>query len=83
MLLCIYGAAAGALYSLVMDMWTVLSVDGAFSVGRWLAVAVSSLPIMAVYCVSNVVFLLLLRKPLGRKLHRLKTKFGVFCEDED
>lgn len=82
-LLCVCGAAAGALYSLVMDMWTVLSVDGAFSMSRWLAVAVSSLPIMAVYCVSNVVFLLLLRKPLGRKLHRLKTKFGVFCEDED
>lgn len=82
-LLCIYGAAAGALYSLVMDMWTVLSVDGAFSMSRWLAVAVSSLPIMAVYCVSNMVFLLLLRKPLGRKLHRLKAKFGVFCEDED
>ncbi len=81
--LCIYGAAAGALYSLVMDIWTVFSADGAFTVARWLQVLMTSLPLTVVYCVSNVVFLLLLRKPLGRKLHRLKTKFGVFCEDED
>lgn len=80
--LCVYGALAGVLYSLVMDMWTVLSADGTFSLSRWLAVTASSLPIMAVYCVSNVAFLLLLRKPLGKKLERLKTKYGVFCEDE-
>ncbi len=79
--LCVFGAASGALYSVVMDLWTVLSVDGGFSFSRWLAVLVTSLPIMAVYCVSNVVFLLLLRKPLGKKLERLKTKFGVFCDD--
>ncbi len=79
--LCIYGAFSGALYSLVMDLWTVLSVDGTFSLSRWLAVVISSLPIMGVYCVSNVIFLLLLRKPLGNKLRRLSTKYGVFCED--
>ena len=80
--LCVYGALAGVLYSLVMDMWTVLSADGAFTVARWLQVIITSLPMMAVYCASNVVFLLVLRKPLGRKLSRLKTKYGVFCEDE-
>ncbi len=79
--LCLYGAAAGVLYSLVMDLWTVLSADGVFSLGRWLAVTLGSLPIMAVYCVSNVAFLLLLRKPLGSKLRRLRDKYGVFCED--
>ena len=80
--LCISGAFAGVLYSLVMDMWTVLSADGAFSFSRWLQVLISSLPITTVYCASNVVFLLMLRKPLGSKLSRLKTKYGVFCEDE-
>ena len=82
LMLSIYGALAGVLYSLVMDMWTVLSADGAFTVARWLQVLVTSLPMTAVYCASNVVFLLVLRKPLGRKLSRLKTKYGVFCEDE-
>ena len=82
LMLCVYGVFAGVLYSLVMDMWTVLSADGAFTVARWLQVLVTSLPMTAVYCASNVVFLLVLRKPLGRKLARLKTKYGVFCEDE-
>lgn len=81
--LFVYGALAGALYSLIMDVWTVLSADGTFNLLRWLAALVSSLPVTAVYCVSNVVFLLLLSKPLGRKLSRLKTKYGVFTEERN
>ncbi len=81
-LLCVYGIFAGALYSLFMDIWTVLSAEGVFSLSRWLAAMAAALPITAVYCVSNVVFLLILRKPLGRKLLRLKEKFGVFCDRE-
>ncbi len=80
--LCIYGVFAGALYSVVMDVWTVLSADGVFNFERWLAALVTALPVMISYCVSNALFLLILRKPLGRKLKRLKTKFGVFCENE-
>lgn len=80
--LCIYGVFAGALYSVVMDVWTVLSADGVFNSERWLASLVAALPVTISYCVSNAVFLLILRKPLGRKLKRLKTKFGVFCENE-
>ncbi len=78
--LCIYGVLAGAFYSIVMDVWTVLSADGGFNIERWLAVMTAAVPIMLVYCVSNAVFLLILRKPLGNKLQRLKTKFGVFEE---
>lgn len=80
--LCIYGVFAGALYSVVMDVWTVLSADGVFNAERFVAALVSALPVTISYCVSNAVFLLILRKPLGRKLKRLKTKFGVFCENE-
>lgn len=36
-----------------------------------------SLPFMAVYAVSNVIFLLLLAKPFGEKLERVKIKYGV------
>lgn len=80
--LCIYGVFAGALYSVVMDVWTVLSADGVLNFERWLAALATALPVTISYCVSNAVFLLILRKPLGRKLKRLKTKFGVFCENE-
>lgn len=77
-LLCLFGAAAGIVFSCIMDVWTVLSADGAFSVNRWVALTVSALPVTTVYAVSNVVFLLVLRKPLGKRLERLKTKYGVF-----
>lgn len=82
--LCAYGVLAGALYSVVMDIWTVISADGEFNTQRFAAALVTALPVTITYCVSNAVFLMILRKPLGRKLGRLKTKFGVFCEsDED
>lgn len=80
--LAVYGAAAGVMYSLVMDVWTVLSADGTFNVSRWVGILLSSVPITAVYCVSNILFLLVLRKPLGRKLSRLRDKYGVFTEEQ-
>ena len=81
--LCVYGVFAGCVYSLVMDVWSTLSADGAFNLERWLAALVASLPVTVMYCVSNAVFLLVLRKPLGNKLKRLKTKFGVFCDNNN
>lgn len=77
--LCAYGIAAGVFFSLVMDVWTTLSADGAFSAARWLAAAVTALPVTGVYCASNVVFLLLLRKPVTKRLSRLKEKYGIFA----
>ena len=79
--LCVFGVLAGAFYSVVMDVWTVLSADGTFNTERWLAAVLAALPVTAVYCASNAVFLLVLRKPLGNRLQRLKTKFGLFEED--
>lgn len=80
--LSVYGALAGAVYSVMMDVWTVLSADGVLNMERFLAVVLAGLPVMVTYCVSNVVFLLVLRRPLGGTLRRLKEKYGVFCEDE-
>lgn len=76
--LAVYGALSGVLYSMLMDIFTVLSADNTFSFERWLGAVVTSLPIMLSYCVSNVLFLLILRKPLGRRMERIRTKYGVF-----
>lgn len=76
--LCVFGIAAGICYSFIMDVWTVLSMNGSFTGGLWIAAIISALPVTGIYCVSNVIFLLILNKPLGRKLERLKTKYGVF-----
>ena len=75
--LILYGIFAGVMYSLIMDIWTVMSLDGTFNFARYITVAGIALPFMITYAVSNVVFLLLTIKPIGSKLERLKIKYGI------
>lgn len=76
-LLIISGLFAGVFFSLVMDIWTVISMDGMFNVTRYIAAVSLSMPFMVTYAVSNVVFLLLTVKPVGGTLGRIKTKYGI------
>lgn len=73
--LLLFGAFSGILYSLLMDVYTVLWADGYFNIKRYLAAIFSSAYFTAVYAVSNVVFLLLFAKPIGKVLDRIKSKF--------
>lgn len=75
--LCVYGAFAGAAYSLFMDVWTVLWYNGELRWDMYLSALVTAIPYTISYAASNVVFLLLLGKPLGEKLKRMKVKYGV------
>ncbi len=75
--LSIGGALAGVVYSMFMDIWTVLWWDSTFSLSRYAAAITTALPITAIYAVSNVIFLLLLTQPIGKKLERIKKKYGV------
>lgn len=77
-LLAVYGFQAGFGYSAVMDIWTVLSFDGSFSLARYLTVVVIALPVSIEYAISNVVFLMLGIGPIGRKLKRINIKHGIF-----
>lgn len=77
-LLCIFGALAGILFSLTMDIWSVIWFDSGFNISRYIATVAASLPSTAEYAVSNIIFLLLLAKPIGEKLERIKTKYGMF-----
>lgn len=76
-LLVMYGVISGIAYSFIMDIWTVLWYSGGFELGLYGAALVSALPFTALYAVSNAVFLLLLSKPIGNKLGRIKIKYGV------
>ncbi len=78
--LVIYAVFSGMLYSLLMDIWSTLSMDMGFNWGRYLVKMISALPFTAVYALSNVVFLLLTRRPLGEKLERLQVKYGIGCQ---
>lgn len=80
-LLCIYGALSGVLFSAVMDVWTALWADGQFLLSRYLTVMVTALPVTFFYAVSNVIFLWLLARPIGEKLIRLQKKYGLFRQE--
>ncbi len=79
-MLCLYGAIAGVMYSAVMDVWTVIWAENTFNLKRYGAVMMSSIPVTIMYAVSNVVFLLALAKPIGQKLERIKKKYGLFLK---
>lgn len=77
-LLCVYGAFSGIVYSAILDLWSTLWADNYINIARYLTTFISSLPATIEYVVSNIIFLLLLNRPFGKKLKRLKVKYGMF-----
>ena len=75
--LCIYGVFAGGIFSLLMDVWTVIWMSGDSSYDGYFTAVTYALYFTAIYALSNTVFLLLLNKPIGGTLKRLKTKYGI------
>ncbi|MBO4217592.1 MAG: ECF transporter S component [Clostridia bacterium] len=77
LLLVVYGAVAGVLYSFIMDVWTVLWYGEGFDMSLYLASITAAIPYTVMYAVSNVIFLFIIAKPFGEKLQRVKLKYGV------
>lgn len=77
LVLVLYSIFSGFLFSLVMDIWFVVSIDGLFTLERYKIAIISALPFTIVYAVSNIFFLAILRKPIGEKLERVKVKYGL------
>ena len=76
-ILGVYAVISGIMYSLLMDIWTVLWTDGIFNLKRYLAALISATQFTVIYAVSNLIFLLLFIKPIGKTLDRIKTKYGI------
>lgn len=76
-LLLVYGVLSGIIYSLAMDIWTVISYSGSFNSELYTAAILTALPHMLLYSISNFVFLYFLQKPIGEKLERIKIKYGI------
>lgn len=76
-MLALYGILSGVLYSLLMDVWTVLWADGYFNLVRYVAAITSAVPFTITYAVSNVVFLLLFARPIGKILERICVKYAL------
>lgn len=75
--LAVYGAFAGIAYSMIMDVWTVLWYGEGFKWELYVAALATAVPYTIGYAVSNVIFLLVLGRPFGEKLQRVKIKYGV------
>ena len=78
LLLLLLGVIGGALFSALTDLWTTVAATGTLLPAAYLTFLVSGLPFTLLYAVSNVLFLLLLTRPILRKTDRLKQKYGLF-----
>lgn len=76
-ILSVYGVVSAVAYSFLMDVWTVVWYNNGFRLSLFLAAVASAAPFTLIYAVSNVIFLFVLSKPFGKKLERIKIKYGV------
>ena len=76
-LLSVYGILSGIVFSCIMDVWTTFWIDGSFTVARFVAIISSDVLFMVEYALSNVVFLLILEIPLGRKIEKVIVKYDI------
>ncbi len=77
LLLYVYGILSGVAYSMLLDVWTTLWTYKEFTWGAYAAALTTALPMTCLYAVSNLLFLLILRKPIGDKLLRIRKKYGL------
>lgn len=76
--LILFSAISGVAYSLIMDIYTTISTESTFILEKYISYVIFSTPVLIEYVVSNVIFMLILEKPIGKKLARIKTKYGIF-----
>lgn len=77
LVLYIYAALSGIVFSLLMDIWSVLWQDGFFSWKRYVALIITAVPVTVKYMAANVFFMFFLAGPLGEKLLRMKQKYHI------
>lgn len=75
--LLIYGVLSGVVFSLIMDIWTVLWYNDNFDLTLYLTALATALPHTVLYSVSNFIFLWFMAKPFGDKMNRIKNKYGI------
>lgn len=81
--LCIYGAFVSlCIFGLLMDTYTVFTMDFVSSWPEVLAVYASGFPVNCVHAVGTFLFLSVLAKPMIEKIERVRTKYGMLDPNE-
>lgn len=75
--LLVFGVLTGIIFSIIMDIWTVLWQSDDFNFDLYLAAIITAVPHTIIYSISNFVFLFIMAKPIGDKLNRIKIKYGI------
>lgn len=70
-----YALCSGIFFTLCMDLWSVLLFDS-FQWQRYALYVIGSLPTTIMYCIANVLFILLLKDTCFKKFDRIKKKYG-------
>lgn len=76
-LLVLFGVLSGVLYSMIMDVWSTLIYNGSFSLQFYIATVITAFPHTVLYSVSNFIFLFFCSNSFGKKLNRIKIKYGI------
>ena len=76
--LCLYGAFVSlCIYGLLMDTYTVFTMDFVSTKAEMLAIYASGFPVNCVHAVGTFIFLMVLAKPMIEKLERIRIKYGM------
>ncbi len=75
--LAVFGALAGLVYSLSLDVCSMLWLGGGFSAERFIGLTAASAWFTVSYMASNVIFLMIFTRPSARIFKRLKDKHGI------
>ena len=66
-----------ALYGFIVDLSTVLTITGNYSLSSVLAVYGAGVPFSLIFGISTAVFLLLFGEAFIKKINRITTKYGI------
>ena len=72
-----FGGLSGFVFSLIMDVWTVVWYSGRFSPALYLTATVTALPFTLLYAFSNALFLYFLAPSFIKKLGRIKMRYRI------
>ena len=73
----IYGALATAFYSMVLDTWYLIAFVSEVSVTSAITVYTAGLLTNIPHVISTVAILVIILKPWGKKIERIKIKYGI------
>lgn len=75
---CVLSFLSGLLFSIIMDCYTVLSIGSQLTWPMAFAAFGAGLLFNLSHAVGNVVFILLLYRPMRKKIDRIKGKYGIY-----